>query len=812
MADHKEQKIKNTDLFENLPGKPAWYYAGIYALVTIALFHSTLLSASQLLYGTDLLAGNLFFRHFLTDCLTSHLTWPVWLQSIHGGMPFVDGMNGDMFYLPTLVFYMLFGVFYAWGFTIAMHVFLAGLFMYLFLKDMGIRGKIAFLFGLIYMLAPVFISLVYAGHNGKIFVIALTPLLFFALNRAITLGRIAYYILISLVMYLVMTSPHMQLAYFLFVTLGAYFIVTVVRRWRHEGVNPVKPVILFAAAVALGLMISLVQFLTPYQYLKKYSMRTIRSEQGKGYDYSTSWSMHAEEVGAFFFPEFCGDDLQGENQSYWGRNYFKLNSEHFSLLAILLSIFAVGLWRGPGRWFFLSTAIVTLVFSLGADTPFFHLFYRLPGINSFRAPSLISFITAFSVITLGAMGLEAFMQGAKDSKKLKKTWKVYTYVTIGFAAVMALIIVLQMGFFKIWLALLGYAPDADKMTVLQQSLDRITFGAIVALIIAGLLFFMLKYYIDKKIKSGLIVATLAVLTVLYMWHFNSRYITTIDYQPYYGKSGIVDFFRDKQQNERFRVFVLPQTLRDYYLSFYGIEELSLTMLHGNHLASFEKLAGRSGGGTTGLLVQPVQDLLGAKYLVSGAPLPPEYFPPARFRQIQSFGNIRIYENLTALPRAFAMYKYLVMNDEAEILASLRDSTFDYRTTLILEQPPEKSLPAANDTLNLSVVPARVYAIENDKFKVDVEMLADGFLFLGENYYPAWKAYENGAQLPTLKADFTFRAIPLAQGHHTLECRYENATFNAAFAISKISFIFAIVALIGLLIQQRVTDRRKVESR
>lgn len=805
MADHKEQKIKDADLFENFPGKPAWYYTGIYALVTIALFHSALFSPSKLLYGTDLLAGNLFFRHFLTDYLSSHWNWPVWLQTIHGGMPFVDGMNGDMFYLPTLVFYMLFGVFYAWGFTIALHVFLAGLFMYIFLKDFGIRGKVAFLFGLIYMLAPVFVSLVYAGHNGKIFVIALTPLLFFAFNRAITRGKLAYYILLSLVIYLVMTSPHMQLAYFLFLTLGAYFIVTVIRRWWREGINPVKPVILFTAAVVLGLMISLVQFLTPYQYLKKYSMRTIRSEQGKGYTYSTSWSLHAEEVGALFFPEFSGDDLKGQGQSYWGRNYFKLNSEHFSLIAILLSIFAVGLWRKPGRWFFLSAAVVTLIFSLGADTPFFHFFYLLPGINSFRAPSLISFITAFSVITLGAMGLEAFLQNAKESKKLKKTWKIYTYITIGFAAVMALIIVLQMGFFKIWFALLGYTPDADKMTTLRQSLDRITFGAIIALIIAGLLFFMLKFYIDRKIKSSLIVGTLAIITVFYMWHFDSRYISTINPQPYYGKSSFVDYFKNKQQSERFRVFVLPQTLRDYYLSFYGIEELSLTMLHGNHLATFEKLAGRSAG-TPGLLDQSVQDLLDARYLVTGAPLPPEYFPPERFKQIQSFGNLRIYENLTALPRAFAMYKYIVMQDDNEILTTLRDSTFAYRTTLILDQPPAKPLPEANDTLNLQVVPARVYDIENDGFKVDVDMLADGFLFLGENYYPPWKAYENGTLLPTLKADYTFRAIPLPQGRHTIECRYENTTYNAAFTISEISFLFAIVALIGLFIRGRLVGK------
>lgn len=845
MADHKKKKLIEQDLFEKLPGKPVWYYLGIYLIVVIALFHNSLFSPSKLIYGTDLLAGNLFFRHFFAEFFKSHGCWPLWDPYIHGGFPFVDGMHGDIFYIPSFFFYMLFSISYAWGFVIAFHVFFTGFFMYLFLKDLNIRGMVAFLGGLLYMMAPLFISLVYAGHNGKMFVITLTPLIFFIFNRATTRGKLIYYILLSFVILLVMTTPHMQLAYFLFMMLGVYFIVTTIQRWRKDGVSPLKPTALFITAVILGMMLSLMQFVTPYQYLKKYSMRSLRSVEGKGYEFSTSWAMNFEEMAADFFPEFCGDNITGQKPTYWGRNFFKLNSEHFSIIAIFLSVLGIGLWRHRGKWFFFWIAIVTIIFALGSNTPLFKLFYLLPGIESFRAPSLIAFLTGFSVITLGAMGLESFLTCKKEDKKLKKTWKIYTYITAGYSLIILLLLILQMGFFKIWFAVFGYTPDPDKMQSLRMGMDQITTGALISLAIVLILYGLLKFYLDRKIKPGIIIITLAAMTFLYMWSFNSRYIITIDPKPYYAKTPIIDFFKAKQAEGPFRVLVLPQTLRDYYLAYHGIEELSASQLHGNHLASFEDLVKKRGRldvssvddffkivrllETCGLIYQPsmkmlnsntvqqaiysmirtrfiygsVQDLLNIKYVFS-----PWQLSPDKFKQIKTFGKIKVYENLTNLHRAFPVYRYTIIPDKNDILATFSDTTFDYRSQIIFEKMPDNAPPVYDDSLKWPVVPARVYDIDNFRFKVDVEMLADGFLFLSENYYPAWKAYENGHLLPTLKADFTFRAIPLKKGFHTVECKFENKTYSTAFFISKLTFIFLILALIGLIVKNKFVKRNK----
>lgn len=800
MTEQDSTQKQNQNLFEKLPGKPILYYLGVYLIVTIALFHLVLFDWSKLIFGTDLLEGNVFFRHFLIDYFRANFNWPVWDPYIHGGMPFVEGMHGDIFYIPSLIFYFTFGFFYAWGFLLALHVFSAGLFMYLFLRQLKIRGMISFLGGLMYMMAPFLISLVYAGHNGKIFIIALTPLLFFIYEKASTTCKLIYYILLSFMILLILTTPHMQLSYYLFIALGMYFVAKTFQNWRKDGINPVKPALLFTTAVIIGLLMSSVQFVTPYQYLQEYSMRTIRTGGENKYEYATSWSMNFEEVTADFFPEFCGDNIQGQRSTYWGPNFFKLNSEHFGIIPLFLAILAIGLWNRRGKWYFFWTAIITTLYALGANTPAFKLFYMVPGIKSFRAPSTINFLIGFSVITLGCMGLEAFFLGKGSSKTFIKTWKVYTYIAIGYSAFALLIIFLQMNFFKIWFAIFG-SPDQQKAQTLQNSLDLITLGAVISLIAVWGIYLMLKFAIAKKFSPKMIIAAAAIFTITYMWYFNSRFIISYDPKPNFARTPVVDFLKNKQNQEQFRAFIMPRTLPDYYLAYHGIEELSLTALHGNHLATFEKLAGKRDG-ASGLIYQPVQDLLNARYFLSNQALPPQYFNPDRFKMINKFGNIMVYENLTALPRAFPIYRYTIMQDQNEIIRTLSDTVFDYRSTVIFEEMPDNPPPVYADSLQFPVAPARVYDSENGSFKVDVDMVEDGFLFLSENYYQAWHAYENGDLLPTLKADLNFRAIFLPKGKHTIECKFENRTFNATFAISRITFILLILLLAGLIIKDK----------
>src|SRR5207253_10206676 len=103
---------------------------------------------------------------------------------LFGGMPYVAAMHGDTFY-PTFLLRMILptDVAMTWGFII--HIFLAGLLTYVFLRALGYGFFGSLVGGLAYMMSGQIASSVSPGHDGKLFVSALFPLALMLLRRGI---------------------------------------------------------------------------------------------------------------------------------------------------------------------------------------------------------------------------------------------------------------------------------------------------------------------------------------------------------------------------------------------------------------------------------------------------------------------------------------------------------------------------------------------------------------------------------------------------------------------------------------------------
>ena len=78
---------------------------------------------------------------------------------------------------------------------------------------------------------------------------------------------------------------------------------------------------------------------------------------------------------------------------YWGRNFLKLNHDAVGAALLILGFLGMarrGLRREAAFW--LGASALTVVYTLGAHTPVFRLFYEwLPGVYYFRAPSIANF-------------------------------------------------------------------------------------------------------------------------------------------------------------------------------------------------------------------------------------------------------------------------------------------------------------------------------------------------------------------------------------------------------------------------------------
>lgn len=62
--------------------------------------------------------------------------------------------------------------------------------------------------------------------------------------------------------------------------------------------------------------------------------------------------------------------------------------------------------------------------------------------------------------------------------------------------------------------------------------------------------------------------------------------------------------------------------------------------------------------------------------------------------------------------------------------------------------------------------------QDDRVVIQISSTAPGLLVLNDNYYPAWRAFVDGKQTKIYLANFSFRAVPIPSGEHTVEFKYQ----------------------------------------
>jgi hypothetical protein len=197
---HKSEKAegKPTSIGgDNSSWLPGWAPYVVFGVVTAFLFREFIIS-NGMLFGTDVAALGYFARHYYAEMVRGLHIFPQWDPYVFGGLPFVDAMHGDTFY-PTTVLKFIMPVHRAMGWKLVLHIFLAGTFTYGWLRHLKISRPVATWGGIAFMLAPVIVTLIYPGHDGKLFVSVLTPLALWATDWAVTRGGIHRFAVLALV-------------------------------------------------------------------------------------------------------------------------------------------------------------------------------------------------------------------------------------------------------------------------------------------------------------------------------------------------------------------------------------------------------------------------------------------------------------------------------------------------------------------------------------------------------------------------------------------------------------------------------------
>jgi hypothetical protein len=188
--------------------------------------------------------------------------------------------------------------------------------------------------------------------------------------------------------------------------------------------------------------------------------------------------------------------------------------------------------------------------------------------------------------------------------------------------------------------------------------------------------------------------------------------------------------------------------------------------------------------------QRAADMLNAKYIVSHYPLPE---PSWVLRQTLSAEQapLFVYENTTALPRAYLAGKFEVIKNDLDALTRLRSGEFDPHQTVLLAEAPQTA-PAADTSAHAELLKYSFHEII-----VETQSAAPQILVLSDNYYPiCWQAFVDGRPAKTLLANYAFRGVEVPPGKHRVEWRYASRAFDRGTWLS-LGALFVIVGLIAL---------------
>jgi hypothetical protein len=150
-----------------------------------------------------------------------------------------------------------------------------------------------------------------------------------------------------------------------------------------------------------------------------------------------------------------------------------------------------------------------------------------------------------------------------------------------------------------------------------------------------------------------------------------------------------------------------------------------------------------------------------------------------YRLVHS-GDVKVYENLRVLPRAFVVHRASVIEDDEAALARLSDPTFDPAREAILSEGNELSAEGGQAAVEI--------VSYEPKVRIWASLDAPGYLILTDTYYPGWIAEVDGQPAPIVRADLYFRAVALGAGEHEITFRYRPVGTYVGLGVSLVCWL------------------------
>ncbi|MBI2863997.1 MAG: YfhO family protein [Chloroflexi bacterium] len=799
--------------------KPDLGLAALLFGLSLLLFWKLVFTGDVLHWGTPLLQ---FFpwRKFAVESYLAGQV-PLWNPYLGNGTPLAANLQSAVFY-PLNVIFLFFSIEKAMGYSVVLHVGLAGIFMYVFGRVLGLSRFASFVSGLSYAFGGFLISR--AEFLSMTSASAWLPLELALAEAALRprerdRRRTTTLILLgALAVSLQLLAGHAQLSFYSLILVVLY---TLCRAWQFSRLPPLSKEISSSAGptriwlkplppvraclpvltmLCLGIGLAAIQLLPTAEL----AVNSVRSG-GAEYEFAMNYSLVPWQLAGLLAPDFFGNPGAG---NYWGPgNYWEAAGYVgvFPLLAASVGLLApVKLSRAP-RIFLLGTIAVSLLFALGRFLPVYpFIFGHVPGFSFFQAPARFLFLYTLAAGTLAGIGTDSLLTRA-GSAKVHERGKIVFTVGIGIGVAMVALGLVVNRNEEIAATLIGSIGKLGGMLALSglavlflRSLPRRWWQLAVGMFVAADLIvfgFPLNPTTQPQVYDS---GGMPLLDQLGETDRLSRIYTpdSAFLAKFYDTHSFRTFgSNDPTEVKAIRDMATPDTAMAAGL----YESYNYDPLKVGSTTEFLKAVDASG--FDGRLL----GLMNVRYVLS------DTLPANSDLRLALLGQSPAYENPDYLERAYVVSgKAITVPTLPEALAAIAKPEFDPRSAVVLMEPLRSGflaslgkrldgLLAAGPSTGVQAAGksgATVAEYGPRQVIVTARTGAAGYLILSDSYYPGWKAWVNGSPSDIFQANAAFRAVGLPAGESLVEFRYDPLSFKLGVAISVFFLAVTLVLLVG----------------
>ena len=185
----------------------------------------------------------------------------------------------------------------------------------------------------------------------------------------------------------------------------------------------------------------------------------------------------------------------------------------------------------------------------------------------------------------------------------------------------------------------------------------------------------------------------------------------------------------------------------------------------------------------------------------------ETFQPlvlGNYRLIHS-GDVKIYENLDVMPRAFLLSSWTWQPDLEAALSVMQQPDFVPQETAVL-------LGSGDDRTGSidSEAVAIITRYEPEHVVIETTSSQARLLVLSDAYYPGWQVRVDGAPAELLQADGLFRGVLLPEGVHEVAFTFAPKSYRLGLLMTAVGLGLLVLLGLVLLILQWLDARRMGE--